>query len=476
MEKIIIIVLLFFKIVSYSQVTIDFRLNTEDIPIDIDMSRLIPIECVYSAYSSEKNPVNYDTVEFQSIQPEVLNQLTLTLKINADADVWIDWGEDAAVKITADGTDQAITSDYSTGSTTYNIKIYGQVWEVTKFSVNDEATLASCTSDELSKFNLTWLHLYNSGTTNYQNSEDYADNVFTHFYIFYTDETPGDTLNSDHMADWNLDLFACVKAGTGHAINTADLINQPITSFSLSYAGSGNTINSEHIATWPITYLFLNYIMGSNVSIDDADLTEKLLTTFRLYRVGNEDTEPELVDIHVNSANWENWPLVYYYLYDLGQTADVYVNSEDLADKVTLWYVDHVNSGSTSEYNTTDLTGLASGTWFYLDEIGTCTGQLADFPAVITFISIVNLGNDVDITSGTFKAWATTNFVLTPETGQGYTTEQIDAFLNKYAAVAEDGTGTQVIDLRGANAARSSASDDAVSTLTGLGKTIYTNP
>ena len=72
------------------------------------------------------------------------------------------------------------------------------------------------------------------------------------------------------------------------------------------------------------------------------------------------------------------------------------------------------------------------------------------------------------------RAWAGTTITIKPQTSYGYTTAQIDAFLNAWAPVA--GTGTKTITLTGSNQPRSAASDDAVTALGVKGKTIVCNP
>ena len=104
---------------------------------------------------------------------------------------------------------------------------------------------------------------------------------------------------------------------------------------------------------------------------------------------------------------------------------------------------------------------------------GIYSGNLSSIKTTATNIIYQSSGKSFDITAGTMPAWANTTITITP-TGTGYTTAEIDAFLNAWALTA--GSGTRTIDLRGANQPRSSNSDAAVSTLNGLGKTILTNP
>ncbi len=121
---------------------------------------------------------------------------------------------------------------------------------------------------------------------------------------------------------------------------------------------------------------------------------------------------------------------------------------------------------------------LPSGlTYLYLYNLGTSItgGTLNNFVAVNANTLYFSLsGNAVDITTGLTRAWNNCNITITPQTGYGYTTAQIDSFLINYDAVA--GTGSKTIDLRGANQPRSSASDAAVSSLISKGRTILTNP
>ena len=184
--------------------------------------------------------------------------------------------------------------------------------------------------------------------------------------------------------------------------------------------------------------------------------------------------------------------LTYLLLWDLG--ANITGSLDNLPSGLTslnLWAIganitgslDNLPSGLTYldlQYLGSNITGsisnLPSGlTVLRIGGLGTnITGTLSNLSSLLTMITLVDIGNNIDITSGTMKAWANTLISIKPQSGYGYTTAQIDGFLNAWAPVA--GTGTQTIDLRGANQPRSSASDAAVATLVSKGKTILTNP
>lgn len=128
----------------------------------------------------------------------------------------------------------------------------------------------------------------------------------------------------------------------------------------------------------------------------------------------------------------------------------------------------------------TNITGSISSlltklTYLRLHTLGTnITGSISSLPAELTDLYLINIGNNIDITTGTMPAWGSTAIIIAPQSGYGYKTAQIDGFLNAWALTAASGTRT--INLTGANQPRSSASDAAVTILTGLGKTILTNP
>ena len=125
-----------------------------------------------------------------------------------------------------------------------------------------------------------------------------------------------------------------------------------------------------------------------------------------------------------------------------------------------------LNSGSLADLPT----GLTSLNWSSMSGL-TVTGTIDEFPvsinSTLTVQSCVN--TNIGYTGGTIPAWGGVTITFQ----NAWTSTELDDFLIGWATTA--GSGTKTIDLRGDNAARTSASDAAVSTLTGLGKTILTN-
>ena len=145
--------------------------------------------------------------------------------------------------------------------------------------------------------------------------------------------------------------------------------------------------------------------------------------------------------------------------------------------------IDNLPSGLTFLYFRalgTNLTGSIDNlpsnlTYLHLSILGTnLTGSIRTLANINNYLYILECGNSINIKNTPMPAWANVNIALTPQSGYGYTTTQVDNFLIGYSATA--GTGSATIDLRGANQPRSAASDSAVAILVSKNKTILTNP
>lgn len=211
------------------------------------------------------------------------------------------------------------------------------------------------------------------------------------------------------------------------------------------------TISSKGLPN--LTYLYLRNLSGTQ-TINSSNLPK--LTYLYLLNLSGTQT--------INSGHIPG--VTYLYLNNISGTQTI--NSYDIP-KVTVLYLLLI-----SGIQTIDLTDIPKVYDLYLMNInGIYSGNLSSIKTTAANIIYQSSGKSFDITAGTMPAWANTTITITP-TGTGYTTAEIDAFLNAWALTA--GSGTKTIDLRGANQPRSSNSDAAVSTLNGLGKTILTNP
>lgn len=214
-----------------------------------------------------------------------------------------------------------------------------------------------------------------------------------------------------------------------------------------------------------VIYLyFVDGVTFANITSSEVKKFRNL-QILRLYNCGTTGH-------HIYSSDLVNLPLKHLTIYFAG-TGHL-INTAHLVGK-SLDYFRLVNAGSSNIINTAHFIGMPL-TYWELNNSGTNnTGQISDLPTELTDLRVLAAGQGISITSGTMKAWASTEMRLQ----SAYNTASVDGFLNAWATVA--GSGTKTIYLAGtgagiANEPRSSASDAAVVTLKALGKTIQTTP
>ena len=118
-----------------------------------------------------------------------------------------------------------------------------------------------------------------------------------------------------------------------------------------------------------------------------------------------------------------------------------------------------------------DNTGM---TYFFCTGDNTLNGNLASLPANITYFYVGDVCRISDYTSG--RTWANNinRIYMKTTTGYGLSSTEVDNLLIDLANVST-WVVVKSIDLRGNNAARTSASDAAKATLEGKGVTVLTN-
>ncbi|MFZ3035517.1 MAG: hypothetical protein WA138_16085 [Parvibaculum sp.] len=247
-----------------------------------------------------------------------------------------------------------------------------------------------------------------------------GDDVPTYSFALTGSSTGGNIImqgTGTIIVDWGDDSI------TNYTLTTTD------QNVSHTYVVSG-TYNVKIKNSNRITKIYINALVGTTYTLNSKNLPN--LTDLILYNISGTQT----------------------------------INSFDLP-KLTYLLLGLISGAQT--INSSDLPKL---TYLYLSiTAGTLSGNISSFPSTMTRLYTNKSG--FDITTGTMPAWANNEITIVPTTA-GYTTAQIDGFLNAWASTAA--AGTKTIDLRGNNQPRSTASDAAVATLTGLGKTILTNP
>jgi len=105
-----------------------------------------------------------DTIaELQSEQGDPIDNVSITFQVNTGGEVYIDYGDgDGAQAITANGSNQTLTSNYSTVDSTYDIQIFGDLDSITKFSVTETYVTFNNLSDNIKLMtNLDYLYMRN---------------------------------------------------------------------------------------------------------------------------------------------------------------------------------------------------------------------------------------------------------------------------------------------------------------------------
>lgn len=446
----LIIILLFLPIICYSQL--------------IGIENIGGIGGIGGIGELTNESESIDTITFTSTQGGTLNQVSVTLQVYDSSDtLYLDWGEDAPVAV-YNTSDQVITSAYSAGSTTYTIKLYGHLNNLKKFYIYNENTI-TLNSDQLSKaenIKILWVLTWN---TNFIcNSIDLVNMDSLEELVIRTPD-PSSIFNTIHLLGKNLKIFNIYYNSINFILNSSDLTSMSnIEELIINASLHDGIFTTYDCLNMPNLYRFDFLSSEPQDTIKSWHLAygEKNLELFRRFGLGTNDS--------INSADYSAMTnLKYWRLGHIGTGA--YISSNDITQN--LYEYTCYPDGGQFDLDLSDFSEMTNLATFFInastDTAYITAGKLADLPANLTTIYFYNVGN-LDITTGTFPAWNACNISLLNSHSIG----EVDGFLNAYDAVA--GSGTKTIDLRGNNQARSAASDAAVTSLQGKGRTIYTNP
>jgi hypothetical protein len=249
--------------------------NTGSIPPPLTGTVVVKQGVVY--YTPDNSA---DTIYFSSEQPATLDQVSITFQTKTNQDtIWIDWGEDAPVWVSGT-TDQTKTSDYSTGSTTYNIKIYGDIDKITKFSVNETYVTFGAMSNNIGKMTgLTYLYLRNCTGVATCTGADIPTGLTS--WTWYNLPNLTATVNSadipDGLTSWTWHTLPKLTA----TINSADIPDELTTWYWHTLPKLTATINSADI---PIGLTYWYWYNLPNLTANGLSITalSKALTVLTM--------------------------------------------------------------------------------------------------------------------------------------------------------------------------------------------------
>ena len=94
-----------------------------------------------STASNVSNEVTHSSFSMQSVQSATLSQVVFTYSMYVQGDIWIDWGNGTIEQLSA-GIGLTKTSVYVTNNTTYDIRIYGALYHLNRFKIDNATCIA----------------------------------------------------------------------------------------------------------------------------------------------------------------------------------------------------------------------------------------------------------------------------------------------------------------------------------------------
>lgn len=381
----------------------------------------------------------------QSVQPADINQVGIKLGLMAGAEIYVDWGDDNITELNGGkygSSDTTITSDYSAGSTIYDIDIYGHLSGIYKFEITSEPTITGSINEFNKLDNLEWLDLQLLATTWTGTIDSLPDYVKYLALRALGDGVGGsiDNITSQYFYHLYLNTLSDIDG------DIDDMTTNELTYFyALATPNITGTINNKF---GDLTDLSISY--NDNITGDISNINQDLAGVLSLVEVDQltgdiNDLSKSVTSLYLNGIS------------------GIYGSINDLSEDINSLLIRDCGEiiGSIDNLSFVD-------TYLYLRNESEITGNISSLSTSLETMYFISMPG-VDITTGIMPAWENANMYL-----QGaFSSVEVDGFLNAYASPA--GTGTASINLAGDNEARTAASDAAVATLEGKNKTVTTN-
>lgn len=416
---------------------------------------------------------------FKSVQSGALDQVGLGYRVKTGGNVWINWGNTTA-KLTADNTDRTINSAFVRTDVEYSIIMFGDLDSVTRITLGESKVYLSLASIKNAFHNLLVLSL-SSVNINGANGGDIAYLPKTLTSLSFSSIANGAIYGCLDSLSKNLITLSIVLSGDNIRGNT-DLLSKTMTSLTLRF--SNNSIPNVHghyanlppnlvtLFVWELGGYWTPFIDNRKFYGDYNDLP-KTITSLTLMN-----------NLRSSTGSWANLPpnLVTFFTHqDIADSLldNTHLNLGDLPKSITslsIQYTWRLPSCYRAVHGTlADLPpNLVSLTLRDIDSL--VTGNIAALPSTLTNISITpqtftipnsTFGtNKITYSGGAVPAWAAATITIQ----SCMSAAAVDNFLISWAGTA--GVGTKTITL---SKTRTAASDAAVITLNGKGKTIVTS-
>lgn len=363
---------------------------------------------------------------FSSVQPSILSQVTISVKAKIGSVIMLNWGNGTTVNLLATGHEETFVSNYVTNNTTYTITFSGDLFGLTKISIQNNSTVS---------ININTLKTSNVGVVNL-------------------------TLNSLATCTGSLNnlppsLSFLKLSSIGNSITGS---TNKLPRFLSSIFLSGFSLITGTLDSLPVNLIELTLTNCSQISgtVDNFsnDLRVLILSNLSTTITGLLENLPNR---QLNALTLENLGT------GIGGSIDSLVNTEAFQAAG----INYLNISATSDTNafTGSINTLIANNPVMYDMIlvnlgNNITGDLDNLKfnymtlSSYSTITIKGCGANINYNNGVLPAFARVSMTL----HCGLTTTEVDNFLINFNATCLNGN-FNLLDLAGNNEGRSSASD-----------------